>query len=137
MNPKILKNPYFYSAKMAPKKVDNLLTFKGANPLTLWRPKRGQPSASPAYIYIYTYHTTIVYHDAAHICTAILLQKYLIIRVRGSWNTPNSTVVFKGEEERESTNVLEIAEDYACPRGGGAKQDAGKKKRVCFTTTSC
>ena len=53
MNTKILKNPYFYSAKMAPKKVDNLLTFKGANPLTLWRPKCGQPSASPAYIYIY------------------------------------------------------------------------------------
>ena len=53
MNPKILKNPYFYSAKMAPQKVDNLLTFKGANPLTLWRPKCGQPSASPAYIYIY------------------------------------------------------------------------------------
>ena len=52
MNPKILKNPYFYSAKMAPKKVDNLLTFKVANLLTLWRPKRGQPSASPAYIYI-------------------------------------------------------------------------------------
>ena len=50
MNPKILKNPYFYSAKMAPKKVDNLLTFKGANPLTFWRPKCGQPSASPAYI---------------------------------------------------------------------------------------
>ena len=53
MNPKILTKPYFYSAKMAPKKVDNLLTFKGANPLTLWRPKCGQPSASPAYIYIY------------------------------------------------------------------------------------
>ena len=53
MNPKILQNPYFYSAKMAPKKVDNLLTFKGANPLTLWRPKRGQPINSPAYIYMY------------------------------------------------------------------------------------
>ena len=53
MNPKILKKTYFYSAKMAPKKVDNPLTFKGANLLTLWRPKRGQPSASPAYIYIY------------------------------------------------------------------------------------
>ena len=53
MNPKILKNPYFYSAKMAPKKVDNLLPFKVANLMPLWRPKCGQPSASPAYIYIY------------------------------------------------------------------------------------
>ena len=50
MNPKILKNPYSESAKMGPKKVDNLLTFKGANPLTLWRPKRGQPNNSPAYM---------------------------------------------------------------------------------------
>ena len=55
MNPKILKNPYFYSAKMAPQKVDNPVTFKGANPLTLWRPKRGQPNNSPAHIYIYIY----------------------------------------------------------------------------------
>ena len=63
MNPKILKNPYFYSAKMAPKKVDNLLTFKGANPLTLWRPKCGQPSASPAYIYIYLYEKQSLYQQ--------------------------------------------------------------------------
>ena len=55
MNPKILKKPYFYSAKMAPKKVDNLITFKGANLITLWRPKGGQANNSPAYIYIYIY----------------------------------------------------------------------------------
>ena len=58
MNPNILKNPYFYSAKMAPQKVDNLLPFKVANLMPLWRPKCGQPSASPAYIYIYIYTHT-------------------------------------------------------------------------------
>ena len=52
MNPKILKKPYFYSAKMAPKKVDNPVPFKVANPVPLWRPKCGQPSASPAYVYM-------------------------------------------------------------------------------------
>ena len=53
MNPKILKKPYFYSAKMAPKKVDKLITFKVAKLITLWRPKGGQTNNSPAYIYIY------------------------------------------------------------------------------------
>ena len=45
---------------MAPKKVDNLVTLKGANPLTLWRPKRGQPNNSPAYMYIYIYGLGLV-----------------------------------------------------------------------------
>ena len=53
MNPKILKKPYFYSAKMAPQKVDKLITLKVAKLITLWRPKGGQTNNSPAYIYIY------------------------------------------------------------------------------------
>ena len=40
---------------MAPKKVDKLITLKGAKLVTLWRPKGGQTNNSPAYIYIYTY----------------------------------------------------------------------------------
>ena len=55
MNPKILKKPYFYSAKMAPQKVDKLITLKVAKLITLWRPKGGQTNNSPAYIYIYIY----------------------------------------------------------------------------------
>ena len=51
MNPKILKNPNFYSAKMAPKKVDKLITLKVAKLITLWRPKGGETNNSPAYIY--------------------------------------------------------------------------------------
>ena len=84
MNPKILKNPYFYSAKMAPQKVDNLLTFKGANPLTLWRPKCGQPSASPAYItthaYIYIYITPMYLYEIK-ICTNVFLYMYKFIDI--------------------------------------------------------
>ena len=52
MNPKILKKPYFYSAKMAPQKVDKLITLKVDKLITLWRPKGGQTNNSPAYIYI-------------------------------------------------------------------------------------
>ena len=47
------KKTYFYSAKMAPKKVDKLITLKVAKLITLWRPKRGQTNNSPAHIYIY------------------------------------------------------------------------------------
>ena len=50
MNPKILRNPYYYSAKMAPKKVDKLMPLKVAKLMPLWRPKCGQTNASPAYI---------------------------------------------------------------------------------------
>ena len=48
----ILKNPYFYSAKMAPKKVDKLMTLEAAKLMTLERPKGGQTNNSPAYIYM-------------------------------------------------------------------------------------
>ena len=54
------QKPNFYSAKMAPQKVDNLITFKGANLITLWRPKGGQPNNSPAYIYIYLFIYLII-----------------------------------------------------------------------------
>ena len=64
-NPKTLiwtkihhKNPqnlYFYSAKMAPKKVDKLITFEVAKLITLERPKVGQTNNSPACAYIYIY----------------------------------------------------------------------------------
>ena len=47
------QKPYFYSAKMAPKKVDKLITLKVDKRITLWRPKGGQTNNSPAYIYIY------------------------------------------------------------------------------------
>ena len=44
---------YFYSAKMAPEKVDKLITFEVAKLITLKRAKGGQTSNSPTYIYIY------------------------------------------------------------------------------------
>ena len=47
------KKPYFYSAKMAPKKVDKLITLEVAKRITLERPKGGQTNNPPAYIYIY------------------------------------------------------------------------------------
>ena len=53
--PKILKKPYFYSAKMAPQKVDKVITLKVAKLITLWRPKGGQTNNSPAYIYMLWY----------------------------------------------------------------------------------
>ena len=37
---------------MAPKKVDKLITLKGAKLITLWRPTGGQTNNSPAYIYM-------------------------------------------------------------------------------------
>ena len=46
---------YFYSAKLAPQKVDKLITLKVAKLITLWRPKGGQTNNSPAYIYMYIY----------------------------------------------------------------------------------
>ena len=48
----ILKKTYFDSAKMAPPKVDKLITFELATLITLERPKGGQTNNSPAYIYI-------------------------------------------------------------------------------------
>ena len=46
------KNLFIYSARMAPKKVDKLITRKVAKRIILWRPKGGQTNNSPAYIYI-------------------------------------------------------------------------------------
>ena len=46
---------YFYSAKMAPQKVDKLITLEVAKLITLERPKGGQTNNSPTYIYIYIY----------------------------------------------------------------------------------
>ena len=71
-NPKTLiwtkihhKNPqktYFYSAKMAPKKVDKLITFEVAKLITLERPKGRQANNSPTYIYIITIGEGLIEH---------------------------------------------------------------------------
>ena len=45
----------FYSAKMAPKKVDKLITLEVAKLIPLETPKGGQTNNSPAHIYIYIY----------------------------------------------------------------------------------
>ena len=50
---KILKNLYFYSAKMVPQEVVLFLTLEVVPKLTLERPKSGTKTNSPAYIYIY------------------------------------------------------------------------------------
>ena len=52
---KILKNPYFCSAKMVPEEVVLFLTLEVVLKLTLESQKSGTKTNSPAYIYIYIY----------------------------------------------------------------------------------
>ena len=68
------QKPYFYSAKMAPQKVDKLITLEVAKLITLERPKGGQTNNSPAYIYIYIYGILYI------CCEVIIWSKFGLFR---------------------------------------------------------